>query len=124
MLNNFFEGWYFKHQNKKETVSIIPGICSDKVFIQIITDENSFNIDFGKNSFSKINKNKNKFIKIDKNIFSFNNIKISINKLNLEIFGEINFYNLTPIKSSIMGPFRFLPMQCKHEIISMHHDLK
>ncbi|MCL2313101.1 MAG: hypothetical protein FWC41_11595 [Firmicutes bacterium] len=68
MLNNFFEGWYFKHQNKNETVSIIPGICSDKAFIQIITYENSCNVDFDKNNFSKI---KNKFIKIDKNIFSF-----------------------------------------------------
>ena len=29
-----------------------------------------------------------------------------------------------PIKYDIMGPFKFLPMECKHEIISMNHLLE
>jgi len=118
MFRKFFEGWYFKHQNKNDTISIIPGVCYDKTFIQIVTDEGPYNIDFDKRDFSK-----GKTIKIGSNIFSFDEINIDINKPNLKIKGKINYSNLTPIKYDIMGPFKFFPMQCRHGIISMHHDL-
>ncbi|MDR2074532.1 MAG: hypothetical protein LBP36_04170 [Oscillospiraceae bacterium] len=117
MFRKFFEGWYFKHQNKNDTISIIPGVCHDKAFIQIVTDEGSYNIDFDKNEFSK-----GENIKIDKNIFSFSGMEIDINKPDFKIKGKINYSNLTPIKYDIMGPFKFLP-QCRHGIISMHHSL-
>ena len=118
MFRKFFEGWYFKHQNKNSTVSVIPGICHDKAFIQIVTDEGPYNIDFDKKDFKK-----DKNIKIGNNTFSFNGINIDVKKADLKVKGKINYYNFTPIKYDIMVPFKFFPMQCRHGIISMHHKL-
>lgn len=118
MFKNFFEGWYFKHQNKNCTVSVIPGISNSNAFIQIITDQNSYNINFPKSQFTK-----GEHIKVGNSIFSFNAIKLDINTKDLNVQGEILYNNLTPLKSDIMGPFRFLPMICRHGIISMQHEI-
>lgn len=118
MLSNSFEGWYFKHQNKENTLCFIPGISSESAFIQVITNEKSYNINFDKKEFQS-----DKVIKIKNNIFSFNGIKIDINTPQVNINGEINYKNLAPLKSDIMGIFKYFPMQCRHGIISMHHNL-
>lgn len=119
MYKNFFEGWYFKHQNKKDTLSFIPGVSDEKAFIQVITDKNSYNVDFDKQIFHK-----GKVIKIDKNTFSCNGISINIEEPNLKVEGKIQYSNLTPLRTDIMGFFRHFPMQCRHGIISVHHNLK
>ncbi len=118
-MNNFFEGWYFKHQNKEDTLCFIPGISNENAFIQIITNEKSYNINFDKKEFQK-----EEIIKIHNNIFSFNGLKIDIKDPEMKISGEINYENLTPLKSDVMGFFKYFPMQCRHGIISMHHNLK
>ena len=120
MFKNFFEGWYFKHQNEYETVAIIPGISAFSSFIQIITNDNSYNINFSKNQFIK---NKNTKILIDNNIFSLKEINLDIKTTDFNVRGKINYYNLTPINNNIMGPFKFLPLECRHGIISMHHKI-
>ena len=68
---SFFEGWYFKHQCEADTIAFIPGINIDSLgkksaFIQVITNENSYNINYDFSSFS-LSKNE---IKIGTNIFS------------------------------------------------------
>jgi len=40
-----------------------------------------------------------------------------------DITGSIGYGPLTPLKSDIMGPFRFLPLQCRHGVVSMTHEL-
>lgn len=119
MSKNFFEGWYFKHQNKSQTLAIIPGISSFGAFIQLIENHSSYNINFPITQFSKGNQ-----IQIDNNTFSFNKIKLNIEKEKLNVKGEISYHNLTPLKNDIMGPFKFFPMKCRHGIISMHHDIE
>ncbi len=49
--NGYFEGWYFKQQNEKETVALIPAFHTDRdgnrsASLQVITNEDTFNIDF------------------------------------------------------------------------------
>ena len=39
------------------------------------------------------------------------------------VSGQILYGALTPLRSDIMGPFRFLPMECRHGVISMAHSL-
>lgn len=39
------------------------------------------------------------------------------------IHGSLRYQNRIPLKYDIMGPFSYLPMQCKHQIISMCHTL-
>ena len=119
MSRNLFEGWYFKHQNKYDTVSLIPGISSSGAFIQVITDNESFNVDFPKQQFH----NKSENIVLGKNIFSFKEIILDINTEDLKAKGNISYKNLTPLKNDIMGPFRFFSMECRHAVISMHHKL-
>ena len=119
MSKIFFEGWYFKHQNKSCTVSVIPGISTSGAFIQIITNEASYNVDFPKEQFSQ-----DEVIKIGKNIFSFNGISLDIKTREFNVEGELIYRDLTPLDNDIMGPFRFLPMICRHGIISMHHKVE
>ena len=125
---NFFEGWYFKHQRKDNTIAFIPGINIDSkghkyAFIQVITSKLSYNIKY---SFLDFRVSKNEFkIKIGNNIFSKDGIYIDIKDENLIIKGEIKYGELTPINYDIMGPFKYVPfMECNHGVLSMYHKLK
>lgn len=89
----YFEGWYFKNTGSNNGISFIPGINIDgtnkKAFIQVITNNSSYFIDYDINDFSFSN---NPFyIKIQNNIFSKENIHIDImdEKQNLKINGNI-----------------------------------
>lgn len=117
-MGSFFEGWYFKHQNNEETIAVIPGISCEKSFIQVVTNEKSYNIDFNKKEFYKSDN-----VVIGENRFSHQGIILNIHQPSLDISGKVSYYNLSPLKSDIMGPFRYFPMQCRHGVISMRHDL-
>lgn len=119
MFKSFFEGWYFKHQNNLETVSIIPGVCDSNSFIQIITDSSSYNVNFPKNQIKN-----HESILVGNSIFSFNGITLNIETKDFSAKGEIKYQELTPLKKDIMGPFRFLPLECRHGVISMHHKIE
>lgn len=126
---NYFEGWYFKNTNKHKGISFIPGINitkkEKKSFIQIITNDSSYfinyTIDDFKFSFNPF------YIKIGNNFFSKDRIHIDIvdNNQNLFIYGDINYSNNQNIKTNffnpnIMGPFSYIPfMECNHAILSM-----
>jgi len=126
---NYFEGWYFKNTNCNSSIAFIPGININKeerkAFIQVITDEFSYfvnyNIDdfiFGNNPF---------YIRIGNNYFSLDNIHIDINdeEQNLRIYGDIKYSDIVNIDTNffypnIMGPFSYVPfMECNHAILNM-----
>jgi len=117
--NFYFEGWYLKHQANGKTIALIPGIAKDGPFIHIVTNKKSWFIKFAESEYFKTDE----CILIGNNIFSLNGISIDINRPEIKISGEIIYKNTTPIKNDIMGPFRFFPMECKHLIKSMIHDL-
>ena len=117
---NYFEGWYFKNTNNKNTISFIPGInineYEKKAFIQIITTYSSYfvnyNIEDFKFSFEPF------CIKIDNNLFYKNSIHIDIkdDTQNLVVLGDIRYSNGKNIctnflNSNIMGPFSYVPFQ-------------
>lgn len=106
-MKKFFKGYYFKHQKEDFTLSIIVGKSSFEKFIQIITNEYSERIPF-----------------TNENHFSINGISLNIKTDKTQLKGKIRYKNLSPIQYHIMGPFVLLPMQCKHEIISMKHLLE
>lgn len=126
---NYFEGWYFKNTNSEKGISFIPGINIDengkKAFIQVITNEISYFIDydirdfeFGTNPF---------YIQIGDNVFSKDGIHIDIKQSNQSptIYGDIHYIEKKEIKTTalnpnIMGPFSYVPfMECNHAILSM-----
>lgn len=105
-MKKYFKGYYYKHQNNGNTLCLIVGETGGEKFIQVITDTFSTKLPFTKG-----------------NYFSPKGILLNINKPGLSLSGKIRYQHLSPIRYDIMGPFRFLPMECRHGIISMQHDL-
>ncbi len=102
---NYFEGWYFKNINNQRGISFIPGINIDdtgaKAFIQIITNNNSYFIDYNIKDF-KFNYNPF-YIRIGDNIFSKENININIEDASqkLKIYGNIKYSDSKNINTNI-----------------------
>ena len=131
---NYFEGWYFKNTNKDNAISFIPGVNitenDKKAFIQVITDEMSYFINYDINDFKYSYAPFS--IQIAKNFFSKEKVCINIKdeKQKLEIFGELKYSNDKNIKTNtlnpnIMGSFSYIPfMECNHAILSMQNDIK
>lgn len=127
MQDNYFEGWYFKNVGTDTAISFIPGMNisngQKSAFIQIITEDNSYFIDY---PFNKFKLNKDEFsVKIGKNYFSKNSIHLD----NHIVSGNLSFTDNVYIKKNIimpniMGPFAYIPfMECKHDILSMKHNV-
>ena len=111
-MSGKFSGYYFRHQKNGRTVAFIPGVSADGAFIQLITDRRSYHFEFPSAVM-------NKEITIGKCRFSTEGIHIDLP----DIQGDIVYSDIMPLKSDIMGPFRFFPMVCRHKIVSMHHRL-
>ena len=122
-MNNYFKGWYFKAQNDKQTVAIIPAIHIDgkgekSASIQIITDNGVLNIRFPYEQFS-CRRNKLQ-VKIGENIFSNQGLTLNAKTYEVTACGNLKFGPLSSICYDIMGPFRYVPfMECRHSVFSM-----
>jgi hypothetical protein len=118
MMKNRFEGWYYKHQADGKSLAIIPGRANDYAFVQIVTDSQAYYISYPLSHYCKTDA-----LRVGGNTFSPSGITVDIRRPELTLSGEIKYTDLTPINGDIMGPFRFVPMECRHGIISMKHKL-
>ena len=118
MTTPTFKGWYYKQQANGRTLAIIPGKSSAGAFIQVITDTASFNIPYRLSDFSE-----SKILQIGNSWFSNSGIKLCVNNNDISLNGILKYRNLTPIKGDIMGPFRYFPMECRHGVVSMMHNV-
>ena len=122
---SFFEGWYFKQQSKENSIALIPGINISKdeskyAFIQIITEEKAYNVNYDFKDFS-ISDDK-LTIKIKDSIFSTKGLILNIKSKDINIKGRLIYSDITPIKGDIMGPFAYFPfMECFHGVLSLNH---
>lgn len=126
--NNYFEGWYFKHQKADECIAFIPGMNVDSkgnrlVFIQVVTNDNSYFVHYLYPEFNVSGERLS--IGIGNSNFSEDGITIDIKEKDLSIKGSIKYADMVKLDSNIMGPFAPLSskMQCNHEIISLRHRL-
>lgn len=129
---NYFEGWYFKNIGNNFGISFIPGINIDengkKAFIQVITNNASYYINYDINEFKYYSDPF--YIKIKNNVFSRSGIYLDIvdESQNIKIKGTIKYSNsknikVTSLNPNIMGPFSYIPfMECNHAILSMKND--
>ncbi len=125
--HEYFEGWYFKHQEKDKIISFIPGISIDqngcKVgFIQVITNGTSYFVSYPYKQcyFDK----RNLYIRIGRNLFTHRGIKIDIKRSELNIKGKLYYGKLSKLDYDIMGPFKLLPcMECNHRVYSLSHKV-
>ncbi len=111
--NKRFEGWYFKHQAGNKMIAFIPGIAESGPFIQMIGN-------CGSRQFLVPD------LSIDSRGIHAGNCHFSHSGCKIDlpgIQGSIVYGKFSPLCSDIMGPFRYLPMQCRHGIISMTHSL-
>lgn len=105
-MKDFFNGYYYKHQKGEHTLCLIVGKSNEEKFIQVITEKFSWRFPFTKG-----------------NYFSERGIVLDINTPELSLTGKIRYQGLSPIRYDVMGPFRFFPMECRHGIVSMSHQL-
>lgn len=108
-----FEGWYFKHQLKSNMVAFIPGKSEKGTFIQMLLPDGAH---FYETHGLSVKDNE---IRTENCIFSLRGCEIDLPGVQ----GKIEYGEITPLHSNIMGPFRFFPMECRHSVISMSHSL-
>lgn len=132
---SYFEGWYLKHQGEDISIAFIPAFHIDEngkrtASIQVVTDKDTYYFPFMIKNFSKgisreFQVSKNHFyVKIGNNLFSDRGISVGLKNDKTEIAGTLRYSEFNPLRSDIMGPFRFFPfMQCSHGVLSMIHGL-
>jgi tocopherol cyclase len=128
----YFEGWYFKILNLKETsaFAIIPGIAMDTEgnrhsFIQVL-DGKKRTAQYHKFTFESFNPDPARFIvSIENNHFSEDSISLDLPGLKGKLFFSDNIpWPKTWFSPGIMGPYSFVPfMECYHGIVSMNHSI-
>jgi tocopherol cyclase len=101
-MRGYFSGRYYKHQKDGKTICFIIGRAGSGDFVQVITNDRILQFD------------------------GLKHCRVDDDGLTIDlpgIHGSVSYGPFTPIRSDIMGPFRFLPMQCRHEVVSLTHPL-
>lgn len=122
---SYFEGWYLKQQNAKETVALIPSYHVDEkgkryASLQVITDEEVIGTIFPAAAFSA---RKERFgVQIGNSLFTERGCRLQIEQDGMQIHGILRYGAFTPPIYDIMGPFCLLPqMECRHRVLSLSH---
>lgn len=125
----YFEGWYLKCQTKAgKAIALIPAVHIDagnrhSVSLQVIADSGTWWMEYPAEDFSA--SQAQLWIRIGGNTFSETGLSLKIEQPGIFLQGKLDFGPFLPLKSDIMGPFRFLPnMECAHGVISMTHALR
>ncbi|MCL1807777.1 MAG: hypothetical protein FWG31_08755 [Oscillospiraceae bacterium] len=113
-----FEGWYYKHQANGTSLALIPGRAAGGAFVQVVTDSQACNISYPLSHFHK-----GELLRVGGSTFSSSGVTLDIRRPELTLTGEIKYTGITPIRGDVMGLFRFVPMECRHGVISMKHRL-
>ena len=124
----YFEGWYLKHQSKGgKSLALIPAFHRDSAgrpsaSLQIISDSRSWWLEYPETQFWASKEQLE--IRLGRSRFHRHGVDVSICRDGLSLQGKLQYAPFTPLKSDIMGPFRFLgEMQCVHGVISIGHSL-
>lgn len=106
MKNKFF-GIYYKHVSLNgDMIAVIDSISNEGPMVQVIT--NDFAITLYDISQVKV---------------SMTGISLDIHQDSVTIVGDIKYGELLKNKKDVMSYYRFLPIECKHKIYSMYHEL-
>ena len=99
-MKDLFEGVYLKHQKNGESICFIAGRAGETRFVQVITNGSVRQYDGAQG-------------------FCFGEEGVAAELPGVQ--GAVRYGPLSPLRTDIMGPFRFLPMQCSHSVYSMAH---
>ena len=107
MKKKRFFGIFYKHQSiDGYTISVIVSNSNEGDMIQIITNDKSYIV----NDIKSVN-------------VSFNGISFDIHQDDLTLTGQISYGPLLKPTKDIMSYYRFLPIECKHQVYSLYHHL-
>ena len=117
-MRKTFDGTYYKHQLGGAVLSLIAGTSADEAFVQVITNRDSHYVKYPLPGCGA-----GETFRIGENSFSRNGVHLDIEEQGFSIRGDIKYGSLTPLRYDIMGPFRCLPMACRHKIVSLRHSV-
>lgn len=95
-------------------MAFIPGMSQSGAFVQMISPQGSRWFDVPS-------------VSEKKGVITAGDCRFSASGCTIRlpgVWGEISYGRLTPLSYDIMGPFKWLPMECRHGVISMSHSLK
>lgn len=125
----YFEGWYLKHQTKEGgALALIPALHIDRAgrhsaSLQVIADGKTWWLEYPAAEFRACERAFR--IQMGQSLVSSKGVWLNVERTGLSLHGVLRCGKFTPLKSDIMGPFRFLPgMECSHGVISMGHSLE
>lgn len=126
--SRYFEGWYLKHQAKGgNALALIPAFHIDdngrrSASLQVVTDSEAWWLEYPDTEFQAAERRFQ--IRVGPCHIHEEGIRIEMEEDGLSLHGSLRYGAFTPLKSDIMGPFRFLAgMECAHGVISMGHAL-
>ncbi len=124
----YFEGWYFKHQSPEgAALALIPALHIDRsgrrsASLQVLTDSGSWWLEYPDAGLRACEQDLQ--IQLDRSSFGRRGVQVQVEREGLSLHGALRYGPFTPIRSDIMGPFRFFAgMECAHGVVSMGHPL-
>ena len=117
-MRPYYEGWYMKQQQGGDILAVIPGRAQDEAFIQVVTADGAHYLPFPLEDFRQTG---TRSMRVGRSLFSPIGMMLDVQAPDLELVGRLRYRELTPLRSDIMGPFAYLPLETKHTVFSMRH---
>ena len=125
-MDDFFCGWYFKCQSPGQTLALIPAVHRHRghttASIQLICDTGCWSVPVNCPHPQVLPHRP--VARLGPNVFGPDGLRLDLQTPVLSARGTLRFGPPTPLRSDIMGPFRFFPMECRHGVLSMAHTLQ
>lgn len=105
VMKNKFYGRYYKFiSDTGYTFALIVSYSNEGRMVQLVTPNKGYYLD-------------------DVNSVNVNGhiIDIDINQDGISLVGRLELGEFHPLRRKVMGPFTYLPLECKHQIYSMYH---
>ena len=126
-MKPYYEGWYMKQQQGDDVLALIPGRAQDEAFIQVITQEKAYYLPFPLASFHHVSSagaaSPHQVMRVGRSTFTPRGADLCIREPGINLEGSIRYRGLSPLRSDIMGPFGLIPMETKHTVFSMRHQV-
>ena len=123
-MDDFFCGWYFKCQSPGQTLALIPAVHRHRghttASIQLICDTGCWSVPVNCPHPQVLPHRP--VARLGPNVFGPDGLRLDLQTPVLSARGTLRFGPPTPLRSDIMGPFRWVPgMECQHSVYSMAH---
>jgi hypothetical protein len=119
-----FEGWYYKQQ-AAECLALIPALHAENgvktASLQIVTEAGGVTLPFPPEKLT-IDR-RGPFLRLGENRFGPKGLHLAVREDGMELAGDLRFTSPARLRYDIMGPFAFLPMECRHSVFSMRHGV-